>query len=147
MIKKYKPKTLPTPTPVPQFISAQPESIQPDLKTLIKIMQEESGHKPAMWGPSIIGFGSYHYVYKSGHSGDAPRIGLSPRKQNLTLYVLPYAEEDRKKVQTLLDKLGPHTTSKICLYIKKLSDINLKVLRTIIKRAVADMKKLYTQSK
>lgn len=89
-----------------------------------------------MWGPSIIGFGSYSYEYASGRTGDWPMIGLSPRKQNLTLYIMPGFDE----YEPLLKKLGPHTTGKSCLYIKRLSDIDLPTLKKIMTASIAKMK-------
>ena len=84
---------------------------------LVKIMQQVSKEKPKMWGPSIIGFGSLHYKYESGREGDMPLIAFSPRKQYITLYLLMGNDYEKP----LLEKLGKHTTSKVCLYIKKLS--------------------------
>src|SRR5215207_504640 len=91
-------------------------------------MEEITGEKPQMWGPSIIGFGSYHYKYASGREGDAPVAGFSPRKANLVIYLA----EGVARNEALLKKLGPHTTSKVCLYIKRLSAIDLDVLREVI---------------
>ena len=79
-------------------------------------MTEITGQKPKMWGPSIVGFGTYHYKYASGHEGDSPVVGFSPRKQNLTLYVLDGSAEENE----LLQSLGKHSTGKCCLYIKRL---------------------------
>jgi hypothetical protein len=88
---------------------------------LVKIMQQVSKEKPKMWGPSIIGFGSLHYKYESGREGDMPLIAFSPRKQYITLYLLMGNDYEKP----LLEKLGKHTTSKVCLYIKKLSDVTV----------------------
>jgi hypothetical protein len=108
------------------------EQRRADCQTVLKIMQEASGQPPAMWGPSIVGFGSYHYKYDSGREGDAPLIGFSPRKQALTLYVL--ADFDAK--DPLLEKLGKCTTGKCCLYIKRLEDIHLPTLKKLIKASL-----------
>ena len=92
-----------------------------------------------MWGSSIVGYGSYHYRYDSGREGDFMLTGFAPRKQALTLYIMPgFVQYD-----ALLDKLGPHKTGKSCLYVKRLSDIHIPTLRTLIKRSVAHMRKTY----
>jgi hypothetical protein len=90
-----------------------------------------------MWGSSIVGFGSYHYKYASGHEGDACMIGFSPRKQDLTLYINTSFEAH----QELMQELGKYKTSKVCLYVKKLEDVNLPVLKKLIKGSFAEMKK------
>ena len=107
------------------------EQKRKDSFEILKIMQQVTKEKPKMWGPSIIGFGSYHYKYESGHEGDSPLIAFSPRKQNITLYVLLGAEHENP----LLKKLGKHTTSKWCLYIKKLSDVDINVLKDLITKS------------
>jgi hypothetical protein len=107
-----------------------------DAKALIKIMQSASGEKPKMWGPSIIGFGSCHYKYESGREGDMPLISFSPRKAANVLYNL-MASSDSK---TLLEKLGKHTAGKGCLYVKRLADIDQKVLAEMAAKSVAAMR-------
>ena len=94
---------------------------------LIELMQEWSESEPKMWGPSIIGFGNYHYKYASGHEGDAPVLGFSPRKAALTLYVY----SDTEKSKALLADLGKFKMSKACIYVKKLSDIDTDVLKEL----------------
>jgi hypothetical protein len=124
-------KTKPTKLSVAAFIDAiTDEGRRADAKALVKIMQKASGEKPTMWGSSIIGFGSHHYVYDSGREGDMPLIGFSPRKAATVLYGLSSAE-------ALLPKLGKHTRGKGCVYIKKLADIDQKVLETMAAKAVA----------
>jgi hypothetical protein len=124
-------RTKPTDQTVESFINTiEDERKRRDSQTIITMMCEATGEKPCMWGSSIVGFGSYHYKYESGREGDAPRIGFSPRKQNLTLYLLQGELDERR--QTLLTKLGKHTTGKGCLYIKKLDDVDLDVLKQII---------------
>ena len=91
-------------------------------------MREITGLEPEMWGPSIIGFGDYHYEYESGREGDMFLTGFSPRKQNLTLYIIDGLEGHRQ----LLDRLGKHRTSTACLYINKLADVDAQVLRQLI---------------
>lgn len=109
-----------------------------DAQNLLKIMQEVTGEKPVMWGDSIIGFGEYHYEStRSTQKGDWPLTGFSPRKQNLTVYVMPGFSEH----QALLAKLGKHKTGASCLYINRLSDIHIPTLRQIIKRAYKAMQK------
>jgi len=104
-----------------------------EAKELIKLMQRASGEKPKLWGPSIVGFGSYHYKYDSGREGDMPLISFSPRKAAIVLYsMLGHSE-----AKALLAKLGKHTTGKGCLYIKKLADVDRKVLETLIGNAAA----------
>lgn len=99
-----------------------------DAFAVTKIMEEITGEKPKMWGGSIIGFDSYHYRYKSGQEGDWMKIGLSPRKTSLTLY-LSYGYENNKEI---MDRLGKYKTGKACLYLKKLEDIDLDVLKELI---------------
>jgi len=114
-------KTLPTAVKVDSFLNTiTDESIKADCREIIGIMQDVTKQDPVMWGPSIIGFGKYHYKYESGHEGDSCIIGFSPRKQNITLYVM----EGLKALEPLLEKLGKHKTGKGCLYIKKLDDVD-----------------------
>lgn len=103
------------------------EQKKTDSFRLIELMREWSGFEPKMWGPTIIGFGSYHYKYASGHEGDAPLIGFSPRKAEFSLYVFSPTEENRH----LLDDLGKYKMGKACIYIKKLSDINIEALKKL----------------
>src|SRR5215471_17457404 len=104
-----------------------------EARELVEVMQRASGEKPKLWGPSIVGFGSYHYKYDSGREGDMPLISFSPRKAAMVLYsMLAHAE-----AQAVLAKLGRHTTGKGCLYIKKLADVDKTVLEALIKNAVA----------
>lgn len=114
------------------------ETKRKDSVTLLKIMEEESGFKAWLYG-NIIGFGQYHYKYDSGREGDAIVTGFAPRKQNLTIYIMPGFPDYKKE----LDKLGKHKASKCCLYINKLADVDEKILRKIIKRSVSDMTKKY----
>lgn len=127
-------KTQPTAISVPAFLDACTDEVRrTDAKVLAKLMQKVTGEKPTMWGPAIVGFGSYHYVYESGREGDMPIIGFSPRKASNVLYgAIGFAGADK-----LLAKLGTHTTGKGCLYIKKLADIDFKVLETLVEKAVA----------
>ena len=133
-------KTAPTKVSVASFIDALPDQAkQADAKALVRLMQSATGEKPKMWGPSIIGFGSCHYVYESGREGDAPLIGFSPRKAASVLYGV----KGDASSEPLLAKLGKHTTGKGCLYIKKLSDVDSKVLEALIAKAVAATRARY----
>ncbi|QGK72942.1 DUF1801 domain-containing protein [Flavobacterium sp. SLB02] len=136
-----KNKTTETNESILDFINAfvEDETKKNDAFELIKIMQEVTHFKPKMWGPSIIGFGSYHYKYASGHEGDAPLVGFSPRKAAISLYV--YTSPDDK--DELLSKLGKHKASKGCIYIKKLADIDVEVLKNMISLSLENLKKLY----
>jgi hypothetical protein len=122
-------KTIYTDKDVLNFINTYVENEQKkaDSFELIKLMQEWSDSEPKMWGPSIIGFGNYHYKYASGHEGDAPILGFSPRKAAFSLYV--YSDTERSKL--LLEELGKYKMGKACIYIKKLSDINQSVLQEL----------------
>ncbi len=112
-----------------------------DSLTLLKIFKSVTGEKPKMWGSSIIGFGKYHYSSeRSAQKGDWPLTGFSPRKQNLTLYIMP----GFKNYGTLLKDLGKHKTSVGCLYVKRLSDVNEKVLIKLIEKSFVDTKKKYS---
>jgi len=108
--------------------TVEDEQKRKDCLEIVKIMKQVTKEEPKMWGPSIIGFGSYHYKYESGREGDMMQIGFSPRKQNITLYV---GLGDNTE-NPLLKKLGKHTTGKGCLYIKKLADVDKKVLQDLI---------------
>lgn len=123
--------------------SVDNEQRKKDGFTLLKIFTRLTGEKPKMWGPSIIGFGQYHYKSeRSSQEGDWPLIGFSPRKQSLTLYVLPMSGHG--DYSDLLSKLGKHKTSVSCLYINKLADVDLSVLEKIIKKSYTDSKKKLT---
>ena len=139
-----KTNTNPTNQSVDEFIAAfaDTEQKQHDSYALIKLMQTVSGHEPYMWGPSIIGFGSYHYKYASGHEGNAPMLGFSPRKAAISLYVFTGLQEHRH----LLDNLGKYKMGKACIYIKQLSDIDEKVLKTIMKESIRYLKATYSTS-
>ena len=133
-----EPKTKPTKLSVTAFLkTVADEQKREDAAKVIGLMRAATKEEPVMWGASIIGFGTYRYKYESGREGDWPIIGLSPRKQNLTLYIMPGFSEYGE----LLAKLGPHSTGSSCLYLKRLSDIHLPTLKTIITRSVVTMKK------
>jgi Domain of unknown function (DU1801) len=135
-------KTKPTIMSVPAFLDAcTDEARRTDAKTLVKLMQSVTGNKPAMWGPSIIGFDSYHYTYESGREGDMPIVGFSPRKAANVLY----GAIGFDGAEALLAKLGKHTTGKGCLYIKKLADVDMKVLKILLEKAVAATRARYAK--
>lgn len=106
-------------------------------ETVLALMEEVTGEKPEMWGDSIVGFGSYRYKYESGREGEWPLTGFSPRKANLTLYIM----SGFSRYQALLAKLGKHKTGKSCLYLTRLEDIDMKVLRTLIEESVDHVKR------
>jgi hypothetical protein len=127
-------KTKPNKLSVAAFIDAlTDQSRRADAKALVKLMQSAAGEKPKMWGPSIIGFGSYHYKYESGREGDLPVIAFSPRKAATVLYGMTGFGE----ATALLETLGKYTTGKGCLYIKKLADVDQHVLETLAVKSLA----------
>ncbi|MBV9992931.1 MAG: DUF1801 domain-containing protein [Alphaproteobacteria bacterium] len=123
-------KTKATKASVAEFIAAVPDAAKrADAKTLVKMMQAATGEKARMWGPSIVGFGSRHYVYESGREGDMPVVAFSPRKPAIVLYIGAVGDPQ-------LARLGKHTTGKGCLYVKTLADVDVKVLDRLIANAV-----------
>ena len=127
-------KTKPTKLSVAAFIDAVTDPARrADAKVLVKLMQSAAGEKPKMWGPSIIGFGSYHYKYESGREGDMPVVAFSPRKTATVLYGITGFGE----AAALLAKLGKHTTGKGCLYIRKLADVDQQVLQALMAKSLA----------
>jgi hypothetical protein len=127
-------KTKPEKSSVAAFVDAIPdETRRADAKALVKLMQRATGEKPKMWGPSIVGFGSYHYKYESGREGDMPLVGFSPRKPATVLYGLRGAGDADK----LLAELGKHSTGKGCVYVKRLADVDAKVLESLVTKSVA----------
>jgi hypothetical protein len=133
-------KTKPTKLSVAAFIEALTDPTRrTDAKALVKLMQSATHEKPKMWGPSIIGFGSYHYKYESGREGDMPLVGFSPRKAATVLYNMTGFSDS----ETLRAKLGKRATSKGCLHIKKLADVDQKVLETLVVKSVSAMRARY----
>src|ERR1700746_1800755 len=129
-------KTKPTKLSVAAFLAKLADQTQrADAKSLIKLMQSAAGEKPKMWGPAIIGFGSYHYRYDSGREGDMPVIAFSPRKAATVLYNMTGFSDS----EALRAKLGKHTTGKGCLYIKKLADVDQQVLVALVVKSAAAM--------
>lgn len=129
-----EPKLVPSTADVDGFIDAVAnETRRSDARALRELMTSVTGEPPVMWGSSIVGFGSYHYRYDSGRTGDAPVAGFSPRKTNLVVYLVGGFED---RYPELLERLGPHTTGKACLYLKRLADVDLDVLRQLVERSV-----------
>lgn len=129
-----KVKTQETSVSVSDFIESYVESEQKkaDSCILISLMSEWSGFDPKLWGTSIIGFGSYHYKYASGHEGDMPLIGFSPRKAEFSLYIYTQIPEQEE----ILNKLGKFKIGKACIYIKKISDINIEIMKKIAQSTI-----------
>ena len=133
-------KTKPTGTTADAFIAAVADPVRrADAQALCAMMQRVTGEPATMWGPSIVGFGSYRYTYDSGHSGESCRLGFSPRKAELVLYVLTGAPGEEAR----LARLGKHRTGKSCLYVKKLADVDMAVLEEIVRAALAQMEERY----
>jgi hypothetical protein len=135
-------KTLPNDASVTDFLnSIEDETKRNDSLRLLELFEQQTGEKAKMWGTAIVGFGLYHYKSeRSSQEGDWPLAGFSPRKQNLTLYVMP----EFGNLDDLLKKLGKYSTSKACLYIKKLADVDETVLKQIIEKSFREAKKRYT---
>jgi hypothetical protein len=126
--------TVPTDDDVSAFVDAiADERRRADARTLVALMSEVTGQPPRMWGGSIVGFGTYHYVYESGREGDWAAVGFSPRKASTTVYVMAGFDGYRE----LLERLGPHTTGKSCLYLRRLDAVDLEVLREMVRRSYA----------
>jgi hypothetical protein len=123
-------KTVPTSADVSAFLeSVENETRRADSFRVLEFMKKVTGEEPQMWGPSIVGFGTYHYKYDSGREGDFLKTGFSPRKSALTLYVM----SGFKGVDEIMSKLGKYKTGKSCLYVKKLDDINIDALEQLIR--------------
>lgn len=138
----YEAKTKPTEVSVESYLAAiADDTRREDCRVLSDIMQRLSGHPPKMWGTSIVGFGQYHYKYASGHEGDACLIGYSSRKGDISVYLLPGYESD--ETRALLAQLGRHKIGKACLYIRRLSDVQLPVLEQLIAHSIADTRARY----
>ncbi|WP_349407494.1 DUF1801 domain-containing protein [Pseudalkalibacillus sp. SCS-8] len=137
----YELKTKENDNSVIEFIeNVESPKKREDAYRLLDIFTETTGYKAKMWGPSIIGFGSYHYKYESGHEGDAPLVGFSPRKAKISLY---FAVGDDEKREELLKEFGKHTSGKACVYINKVADIDVDVLQALIKRSIEFLEERY----
>jgi hypothetical protein len=139
----YEAKTKPTQVSVSSFIDAieDPER-RKDCKAIAAMMKRASGSAPKMWGTAIVGFGSYHYKYASGHEGESCLVGFANRKSDITLYLLGVRLDPKSK--TLLADLGKHKAKGGCLYLKRLADVDADVLEQLIELSIADTKKRYT---
>jgi hypothetical protein len=135
-------KTAPTAASVKAFIDAIPdEDRRRDCRAVMKIMRAATGASPKMWGPSIVGYGRYHYRYDSGREGDWFLAGFSPRKQDLTVYIMSGFPQHAG----LMKRLGKHKTGSSCLYLKRLDDVDLGLLEELVRRSVAAVKKRYAR--
>jgi hypothetical protein len=140
VLKMYELKTKETDNSVIEFIEAVDSAKKKeDAYQLLDIFTETTGFEAKMWGPSIIGFGSYHYKYATGHEGDAPLVGFSPRKAKISLYFAP----GETKREGLLERFGKHTTGKACVYINKVADIDVEVLKQLIQESVKFLQETY----
>lgn len=138
----YELKTKENDNSVIEFIeNVESPKKREDAYRLLDIFTEVTGYKAKMWGPSIIGFGSYHYKYASGHEGDAPLVGFSPRKTKISLY---FATGDTKR-EEILERFGKYTTGKACVYINKVADIDEEVFKELIIHSVKFLNDLYPQ--
>jgi hypothetical protein len=138
----YELKTKQNENSVLEFIeNVESEKKREDAYRLLDIFTEETGYPAKMWGPSIIGFGSYHYKYKTGHEGDSFLAGFSPRKAKISLYFAP-GDKEREE---LLKNFGKHTTGKACVYINKIEDIDVDVLSDLIQASISFLKKTYPE--
>ena len=133
-------KTLPTAKAVTQFIAAVEDPVRrADCETLAALMQRVTQHPPTMWGASIVGFGQYAYRYESGTQGVSCRVGFSPRKGDLSIYLMP----ELATFSALLARLGKHKTGKVCLYVKRLADVDLAVLEALVQASWDEMARRY----
>lgn len=136
---KAQPKTVETTKSVSSFIKTiEDKQRQEDCLEIVKLMEAVSGFEPKMWGPAIIGFGSYHYRYESGHEGDAALAAFSPRKNEFALYFANFKGKDE-----LLKTFGKHKTAKYCVYIKKVADIDTGIFKKLIKGSIRHIKEKY----
>ncbi|PKO04356.1 MAG: hypothetical protein CVU41_17555 [Chloroflexi bacterium HGW-Chloroflexi-3] len=121
--------------------NVEPEKKRADSVKILELMRKVTGLEPKMWGDSMIGLGKYHYRYATGHESDAGLVGFSPRKQNLTLYLMGcYVHPDDKQYDELFSKLGKFKQGKSCLYIHKLEDVDMNVLEKLVRKSYHDMK-------
>lgn len=135
-----KNKTIETENSVADFLATISDAKRrEDCTLIINLLSKVSGFEPKMWGVSIVGFGIYNYRYESGHTGNAPLAGLASRKNAITVYVTSTFDEK----ETLLSKLGKHKSSKACLYIQKLEDIDIDILSQLVKKSIEHIMELY----
>ena len=135
-----EPKTKATRASVDNYLDAIGDGLRrDDCRTLVKLMRRVTKEPPVMWGTSIVGFGSYHYRYASGHEGDSCLAGFSSRKGDISIYVTAGFEGQ----EPLLAKLGKHKAGKVCLYVKRLADVDLELLESLVEGSVAEMRRRY----
>lgn len=138
--KSTENKTAPTIVSPADFIASIEHPVRrKDSERLIEWFVDVTGYPPVMWGPSIVGFGRYHYEYDSGRGGDSLMTGFSPRKSNLSLYIMPGYQD----LERFLARLGKHKTGAACLYVNKLADIDMSVMRELVSYGVSDLKNKY----
>lgn len=134
------PKMRPTQASVTEYLNQiEHERKRTEAYQLLELFTEVTGYPPVLWGDSIIGFGTYHYTYPSGREGDAPLVGFASRKAKIVLYIIESSED----FDDLLSRLGKHTSSKACIYVNKLSDINLEVVKEMIDKTIDLVKAMY----
>ncbi len=142
MAQKNQNKTVATKVSVAAFIARiNPTAKRADAERLIALMKKITKAEPKMWGPTMVGFGSYHYKYASGREGDALALGFSPRAGAFSIYLMPGYHDD---LQPFFDKLGKHKMTKACLYVKQLADVDLKVLEQLMRASLKKLKVLYS---
>jgi hypothetical protein len=142
-MSKNQNKTQPTQVEVETFLSnVKDEKKRADSLRLRDLMETVTGEQAVLWGPSIVGFGTYHYRYETGREGDSPAVGFAPRSANITLYIVG----DLDHHAAILDRLGKHTTGKSCVYIKRLSDVNENALTDLIRASVEKAEEITAES-
>ena len=140
----YELKTKPTKVTVASYIAAiEDDERRRDCKAIVSMMKRVTGATPKMWGPSIVGFGSYHYTYDSGHEGDMAAAGFSSRRGDITVYLSGFTDA---RTRSLLKDLGKHRTGKVCLYFKRLADVKMPVLEKLVADSYADVKRRYPKT-
>lgn len=141
---KYEAKTTPTEVAVADFLATVPDPRRREEAAVMDALHRRvTGMEPRMWGPSIVGYGSYRYRYESGHEGEAIRAGFSPRKAAMTIYLMGNYCDRRPEADALLARLGRHRTGKSCLYINKLADVDLKALERLVELSWLSMHAKY----
>jgi hypothetical protein len=141
---KYEAKTKATEVAPEDYIAALPDARRREEATVLDAMHRRvSGLEPKMWGPSMIGYGSYHYRYASGHEGEAMRGGFSPRKAALTVYLMGHYGKQQAEAEALFARLGKHKMTKSCLYINKLADVDMDALEGLVRLSWDEMNRLY----
>ena len=139
-VSTAKNKTKPTDASVEDYLASRANAQQhTDCRELMVLFKKVTRHSPRMWGPSIVGYGSYRYTYESGRTGEAPLAGFAIRSRDLVVYLMPEGEEQR----SLLSKLGKHRMGKVCLYFKRLADLDRSALEGLVVNSVAEVRRRY----